>query len=402
MLLGQAVYSASQWGIVFVLAKLGTETMVGQFTLGLSLTAPIIFFTNLGLRSVQATDARREIPFADYLTLRLICTAIALMVIAGIAGSYQTETALIIVLIGLAKAFEAVSDIFFGLQQQHERMDRIGKSIMIEGPITLLVMAVLMLLTGNIVVAVVGMVIVWGLQLIFYDLYSGVLIVRAEGQNAGHVLRPRLVWPHLRKLARTALPLGFAAMLISLNFNIPRYFIAQNLGEGQLGIFGALAYVMVAETVLINALAQTATPRLAQYVASGEVKLFYRLLWKLVTVGIVIGSAGVLVALIGGRPLLTLLYQPQYAVEVEAFVLLMVAGLLANVASFLNYGMAAVRSFDLQAPLLVVVVVTTVLACAYLIPLLGLKGAALAQIISFLVQATGSLAIIVRSLRRPT
>ncbi len=402
MFLGQAVYSASQWGIIFILAKLGTETIVGQFTLGLSVTAPIIILTNLTLRSIQATDAKREFSFADYLTLRLIGTLVALVVITMIVlfGGYQTETALVMALIGLAKACEAISDIFFGLQQQHEKMDRIGKSIMIEGPVTLVVMAAVMFLTGNIVLAAAGMALVWLLQLVLYDLYSGILIFRAEGQAVWSALRPRWHWPHLLKLVRIALPLGFAAMLVSLNFNIPRYFIAQNLGEGSLGIFGALAYVLVAETVLINALAQTAMPRLAQYVAQNQLKAFYGLLRKLMVIGITVGGLGVAVALIGGRPLLTLLYRPQYAAEAETFTLLMVAALIANVASFLNFAMAAVRSFDWQPPLFLAVVLTTALACAYLIPLYGLKGAALAQIISFLVQAVGSLAVIVQALGR--
>lgn len=404
MLLGQAIYSASQWGIVFVLAKLGTETMVGQFTLGLSVTAPIIMFTNLALRSVQATDAKHEFLFADYLTLRLIGTVIALVIIVAIAlfGGYQAQTALAIMAIGLAKACEAISDIFFGLQQQYEKMDRIGKSIMIEGPVTLLLMAVIMFLTGNIVIAAAGMALVWFLQLVLYDLYSGVLIFRAEGQAVWRSLRPRLHWPNLLRLSRMALPLGFATMLVSLNFNIPRYFIVRDLGEGQLGIFSALAYILVAEIVLINVLAQTVTPRLAQYVSQNQVRLFSGLLLKLVGIGAIIGGLGVAVALIGGRPLLALLYQPQYAAEVEVFILLMVFALVAIIASFLNFGMVAVRSFDWQPLLFLLAIATTLLACAYLIPLYGLKGAALAQIASSLVQVAGSLIIIVRALRRMT
>ena len=53
-----------------VLAKLGTPEMVGQFTLGLAITTPLIMFTNLQLRAVQATDASRQYKFGDYFALR--------------------------------------------------------------------------------------------------------------------------------------------------------------------------------------------------------------------------------------------------------------------------------------------------------------------------------------------
>ena len=127
---GNLVYAACQWGILVILAKLGSPEMVGQFTLGLAITAPIIMFTNLELRIVQATDARKQYSFSDYLGLRLISTALALAIITVISllGGFRWETSLVIFLMGLAKAFESISDIFHGLIQQHERMDRIATS----------------------------------------------------------------------------------------------------------------------------------------------------------------------------------------------------------------------------------------------------------------------------------
>ena len=41
------------------LAKLGSSFMIGQFSLGLAIATPVLMFTNLHLRAVQATDARR-------------------------------------------------------------------------------------------------------------------------------------------------------------------------------------------------------------------------------------------------------------------------------------------------------------------------------------------------------
>ena len=54
---GNAIYAASQWGQLVVLAKLGTPETVGQIALALAICAPVIMFANLQLRSVQATIA---------------------------------------------------------------------------------------------------------------------------------------------------------------------------------------------------------------------------------------------------------------------------------------------------------------------------------------------------------
>src|SRR5262249_52560223 len=73
---GEAVYAASQWLLVVVLAKLGTPEMVGQFALAFAVTAPLILFANLQLRALLASDGRRDSKFSHYFTLRLLTSAL--------------------------------------------------------------------------------------------------------------------------------------------------------------------------------------------------------------------------------------------------------------------------------------------------------------------------------------
>ena len=81
---GNVVYAGCQWGMLVVLAKLGTPQIVGEFALALAITAPIVLGAGLSVRSVQATDAASEYPFGDYLLVRLLTTAAAGAVIVGI------------------------------------------------------------------------------------------------------------------------------------------------------------------------------------------------------------------------------------------------------------------------------------------------------------------------------
>ncbi len=61
---GNAVYAICQWGMIVALAKLGSALMVGQFSLGLAIVTPVFMLSNLDLRAVQATDARRQFRFS--------------------------------------------------------------------------------------------------------------------------------------------------------------------------------------------------------------------------------------------------------------------------------------------------------------------------------------------------
>lgn len=407
---GNVIYAACQWGMLVVLAKLGSPEMVGQFTLGLAITAPVILFTSLQLRVVQATDAKQQYVFGDYLGLRLISTGLALPIVTGITltAQYPWETLLVILVVALAKAVESISDIFYGLMQQHERMDRIAISMMIKGPLSLLFLGLGIYLTNNVLWGAVGLAIAWAIVLFGYDIPSGVwLLDTYQEKPQGKVpekpplalaIRPRWHWANIRKLVWLALPLGFVMMLISLNSNIPRYFIEHYLGERELGFFAAISYLMVAGGMVVNALGESANPRLAKYYVAGDSTAFRTLLFKLVGIGGLLGGVGVLVTAVAGRQILTLLYRPEYAEYANLLVWLMVVTGINYVSSFLGYGMTAARYFRIQMPLFALVTAISATVCLWLIPTTGLLGGAIALLIAAVVQAIFSLAVILQAL----
>ena len=244
-----------------MLAKLGSPEMVGEFALGLTIAAPVFMFTNLQLIHIQATDAKQQYLFSDYFSLRLISTTVGLFsigIITLIAG-YTWQVSLVILLVSLAKAFESISDVFYGLIQQQERMDRIAMSLMIKGPLSLLMLGLGLYLSGSVIWGVVGLVFSWAIVALGFDVRSGKSILknqRKTGDDSLPSTKLQFSWNHqkLIKLAWLALPLGLGMLLISLNVNIPRFFIEQNLGERELGFFAAIAYLMVAGNMVNQSL----------------------------------------------------------------------------------------------------------------------------------------------------
>lgn len=408
---GNIVYAACQWGMLVVLAKLGSPEMVGQFTLGFAITAPVILFTSLQLRIVQATDAKHEYVFGDYFGVRLLSTGLALLIIVGITliAGYRRETLLVILVVGLAKGFESISDVFYGLIQQHERMDRIAISMMLKGPLSLLLFGLGVYLTHNVLWGTVGLAVAWAIVLVGYDVRSGALMLKSSPQTqqsevdtepVTEIIQPRWHLKMLKKLVWLSLPLGIVMMLISLNTNIPRYFIERYLGERELGIFAAISYLMVATGIVVNALGQSASPRLAKYYAAGNRTAFCTLLVKLVGIGALLGLAGVLVAIVAGRDILTIMYRSEYAEHTDLLVWLMVATAIRDTASFLGYGMSAARYFRIQMPLFVFITTISATACLWFIPAIGLRGAVIALLIAAIVEAGITCLVLLYALQR--
>ena len=389
ILSGRAVYAAGQWAMLAGLAKLTDPFTVGQFALGVAVAAPAFQLLNLQLRAVQATDARNEYAFGEYLGLRLATTPLALALIAavGVLG-YAPQMATVILLVGLSKAAEAVSDVHHGLMQKHERLDPIGQSLILKSALSTAAFLGLLAATDSLVWALWGLVASWTLVLALFDVPRARSIVASA--QLGGAMTPSWSRERLWSLARLALPLGITMMLISLMTNVPRYVIEADLGEGPLGIFAALSYVVVAGTTLVYALGEAAAPRLARFFADPSQGSFGGFLSRLLLIGVVAGGVGILVAYLWGGELLSLLYTDEYGSYERLFVWIMVGGAVGYCASIFGFAMTAARKFRVQVPLFAVVLAVTAVGCWLLVPRHGLVGAAWALIAAALVQAGGS------------
>jgi O-antigen/teichoic acid export membrane protein len=323
--------------------------------------------------------------------------------------NYSLATALIILVIAFAKAFESISDIFYGLMQQHERMDIVAFSKIIKGFLSVVFLAIAFYLTGSVLWGAIGLCIAWVMVLFGYDLRNGGSILQETALESlayspdlprSFVLKPQWQPEVIKRLVVLAFPLGLTMMLISLRGNIPRYLIEYYLGERELGIFASLAYLMLLGNMVVNALAQSASPKLSKFYASGERSKFQALLLKLVVVAIVLGSTTVIISVLAGKQILTILYRPEYAQNADIFNWLMLAGSISYISWFLGDGLTAIRYLRIQLPMYLLITGLSGGICLWLIPILGLKGAALALLIAALVEVLLMAGIILHGIHR--
>ena len=393
---GYAVYMFFQWIMIVLLARWGTPEKVGQFGLALATTAPIVLFTSLGLRRVLATDARSTYRFSEYLGLRLVTNvaAIGLTALVVWAAGYRTETALVVLAMGVAKAIEATSDIVHGLFQRHGRIDFVARSMLLRGPLSAAGLAAGFLATRDVFWGVVGLAAGWLAVFLLYDWPRARRFEGPAAPDQGTFTR------RCASLAALALPLGLVALLTSLKASIPSLVIAKHLGEGSLGLFMALIYFHAASNRVVSALGEAATVRLAATYARGEEENFARLTGKMLLVALGIGAAGVAIAAVAGRPLLAFFYGAVYAEESAALVLIMAAAVVANLQTVLDYAMTSARRFKIQPWMYGSSAVLLFILCALLVPAMGLRGAAIALGVGSLIEAAATGAVVARALTR--
>jgi O-antigen/teichoic acid export membrane protein len=212
---------------------------------------------------------------------------------------------------------------------------------------------------------------------------------------------PLLAWQgrRLGRLALFSFPLGLIMMLISLNVSIPRYVLMRNSGSAELGIFASLSYVVMALSLVVNGLGQSISPRLSRFYAQGEVRQFRELILRMCAIGALLGVCSLAAAALFGRPLLALIYRPEYAAHVNVFLVLTATAGIAAVASFFGFGITAAHVFRYQVWTMLAAVSVTALASLVLVPRWHAMGAAVSLLASSLVQTSIAAAILRRALR---
>jgi O-antigen/teichoic acid export membrane protein len=408
-LAANVVLMGSRWAVVVVLAKFGNAEMIGALMLALAVSAPFIALANLALRNAMTTDVQGEYRFGDYLAVRLVASLLAMIGICATVGvvGYEPRLALIILVVALSRVFELLSDVFFGLFQKHERMDWIAVSCFLRESVAIGLLAAGVALTGELLWGVLALPLAFAASFFCYDLRKARWMRREMEASVGEARRAeldslRLRW-HGRSMLRliwTTVPLGIVMMLISLLVSIPRYVVGHYMGEHVLGIFGAIGALTTSGAIIVTALGNSTSPRMAKQFAAGEFAAYWSLLLRQLGLVACMGAAAVSAMAMVGGPILTVLYDAEIGQYTRLAVYLMIAAVLINLNGPLGRALDATRRFPFHLAVRLLNVLVLLALLPALVSRQGMEGAAMAMIVSTLVSAVAYVAAICLAIRQ--
>jgi O-antigen/teichoic acid export membrane protein len=382
---GNLAYALGQWVQLIILARMGGPAAVGTYAFALALTAPVMMLASLCMRFMQASDVRRSYTFREYLSLRTATTAAGVLAIALIAWRTGGRSPWAVLLpICAMRAADAITDVYYGVWQQHERMGVIAGGLVLNSVSSAAFMIGAAMLGAGVPGAAIGSALGSCAALIFVRVRTSLdaELRRAVAADPGPVS-----WRRLARLAAEASPLGFSILLGSLQQNVPRFFLEHYGGEAALGLFAAASQLTTAGDIVTGALGAAASPRLASLRAGGDEAAFRGLTGKLVLAGALLAIAGVALSAGAGRWILESLYRPEFGSGARTLVVLSAAAGIGFVASLLCYALSSARVFAVQPLLLLAALAVLVGCCALLVPNHGGDGAASALVVASSVHA---------------
>ncbi len=399
-LIANSIYQGSQWMVLVILAKMLSAADVGCLAIAVAICSPITTFSALNMRSVQITDARNTHRFGHFLSVQLCTSSLAMVIIIAITAmsDQDVETKCVVVVTGVGQSILLIRDVYIALYQKVERMDLVAVSNCMLAGMSLTVLALVLWITRNLAIGIVAMQAVRFAILLFYDRNAARRL--ADAYDERYRLHAQWDYRDMLSLIWLALPLGITSVLLTLYNNIPRYFIAEYMGQESLGYFAAIVSLAMAGTMVTRAAGLSALPRLSKCYIQDR-RRYLVLLVKLILVGMALGVAGVLVVEFFGSTILTIVFSEKYAEYVRLFKWSMIFGASAYVVTFLGYGMTAMRRFRIQPLANFGAVAVACMTAFWLVPEYGLVGGVWCLIYGKIFQGVIAAAVIMTGLRGP-
>ncbi len=291
------------WLLTVLVVRLSTDYQnSGALAFAMSVGNVFFMLATYNLRTYQVADTTEEYSPSNYIAIRLITVAGAIIICIpySIIVSPSTSTLLTILTFLLFKSDESFTNVLYGVDQQKLRLDISGISQIIRGFACVATFTSLMITTGSLQVALFVMALSCLAVTFFFDLpQTGALVPS---------LSPHVSFAKCKRLLIHCLPSALGIVISNFVVSTARQLFGINCGEAALGIYASVATPCVVVQVLAQNLYTPMLGPIANLFRSGKSQAARKSYSKLIC-GVFIGCFLLsTVVFLFSKPLLTIVY----------------------------------------------------------------------------------------------
>ena len=240
---GLIVYNLCLWATTAVVLRLSDYEKTGVYQLAMTISNVFALLAAYDLKIYFVSDTEGRISTGEYRAAQLVSSlaALALCFVYALFCGYRGGVLGCVTAYMLFRVICTWSEIFWGVQQRHGRMDRIGISNILRGVLLLVVFTLVLALTKNPALASLGMALS-ALGVFFYDRHAA-----ARCEDTRFCFRRG----SLKELLLRCLPAVLAVAAFSAVVTVPRQQLAALCGQEALGAYATVATPVVVVQVLV-------------------------------------------------------------------------------------------------------------------------------------------------------
>ncbi|MDR1421479.1 MAG: hypothetical protein LBI64_01270 [Coriobacteriales bacterium] len=390
--LGSTTYAANSFIMLIAVSQLASIEEVGYYGIAYTIGYLLHVLGGLGAERLQMTDYKGRFAFADYLWLRIVACAIAAVICLGLALQESDLWLKVFFIIVLSAYYLIVcmGELYQAAAIRLERLDLSGQAVFFRTLISTAGFCLVLFLTRRVELAMLAMFALCLLAYLYFNMHrmKG-LVDPARAFN----------FANIKKLIGECLPLFGSLILSNLILSSSRFVIEYSMDSTAQGYFTQIFLPVFAINMISNFFLIPSLSDYGRFLESGDMHAFWRRVFRQVTIVATITLCSLLLAYFAGIPILNLVYGGDIAAYKTELLLIIAGGGILAITTLLQYLLIILR---LQSRLLLVYALVVILSFGIalgLIGSLGLLGASLAFIASYLILLLGFLGILLSALR---
>ena len=352
---------------LIIVTRINGTDIAGAFTLSFSNACMLYAVALYSGRTYQVTETKKNITDNDFLYQRLICSIITIIMTLVIALIYRYSgiKLVLLLLLSISKIIEAISDVYHGFLQKNNRLDIVGKSLLVRTLLSILLFVLIEILTKKIIFATSMIIISNLLTLLFMDI------------KYGNKYKTNI---KVNKLSiKNIFIFGFFTFSITLisNFlyNIPKYGIDKYLNNNLQAIYGI---IVMPATIIMLVNQFVIQPLITILKDSYEQKnkiIFTKYVKRIIGITILVGIMALVCGSVLGLPILELMYGIKLNGYLFSFLIIIIGACLYTISSVLSNSLIVIRKTKIQFYIYLFVTIISYVISDIVIKRYGFMGA---------------------------
>lgn len=366
--LGSGLNSINSLLLLIIVTRINGIYNAGIFTLSFATACMFYVIAIYSGRTYQVTETDKEISDNEYIINRLIASFIMLLIsfLFAIFYNYNNYKIIIFMLICGFKCIEAICDVFHGILQKNNRLDIVGKSLLLRSLLNIIIFVIIDMITKNLIFSCISLIVSNIFVLIFIDIKKSLLY-----KEKSNYINKKSIF----KIFTFGFYVFAFTFVANYIVNAQRYPIDSFLEDNLQTIFGIIIMPGTIIMLVNQFIIQPIIIKLKESYLSKLKEQFLSIIYKVILLTLLTGLLVMITAYFIGIPILNLMYGLNLKIYLYNLILVLFGATLYTVSSVLSNGLIVLRKTKIQMFIYIIIAIFTTIISNKFVYLFGFNGA---------------------------
>ena len=318
---GNVVSLFVQWLIMMIIPRITNFSEAGVFTVAVSICSMLNIVAMFSMREIHVADQNQCYKDNDFRILRILSVSLSFILVIPISVMFDYSMKQIAVLVAYLVYRNLINYAFYysASLQIHDRLERVGKDMIIEGLLSFVSFMVSYLITKDLILSTAMMAVIGGG--IFLVLEHCAYRKYVNGCKPGETVEKETII----ELICIGLPFLITVIVPTIIAAIPKLLLQNMYSDAMAGIFGTLSAPTIVIPTVVTSVFAPFIIHFSNLALRNDMKQIRVDFTKVLSCLLLLGIVAVIVCLLLQEPIFVLLYGEEIRDYTGYFVVMVVA-----------------------------------------------------------------------------